>query len=231
MKFFTRKFDRIILWALTAAVCGSVFYTCAAAGEVRRAMAPAEQKVVAIDPGHGGWDPGKSGTSGEDEKDINLSISLLLGKYLQLGGAEVVYTRTEDEALGSKKRSDMDSRKEIIDGCGADILICIHQNAFTSSGVKGAQVFYYGKSEDGRALAEAIQKSLVENVDPKNTRAAKSNTSYYILKNTHVPAAIVECGFLSNPGEEAKLNSEEYQEKLAWAIYIGIIDYFSVDKP
>ena len=190
-------------------------------------MAPVEKKVIVLDAGHGGWDPGKAGTNGLNEKDINLKIVEKLQKYLEQSGAVVLVTRNTDEALDSKKKGDMLNRKNIIDESKADIMVSIHQNSFPQARVKGAQVFYFGESNNGRQLAESIQKSLIDNLDKNNTRQAKSNTDYYILKKTEIPSAIVECGFLSNSGEEALLNDDEYQETVAWSVYIGIIDYFS----
>ena len=120
----------------------------------------------------------------------------------------------------------MNARREIIDSSHGDILISIHQNAFPRPGVWGAQVFYYNSSKEGVNLANIIQNRLRENINPENKREAKANTDYYILKQTSIPAVIVECGFLSNPQEEALLNTEEYREKIAWSIYEGITEYF-----
>lgn len=193
-------------------------------------MLPVDQKVVILDAGHGGWDPGKIGTGGDDEKNINLIVMEKLQQYLEQGGATVFVTRATDEALGQAKRSDMAERKKIANENSGDILVSIHQNAFPSSGVKGAQVFYHKSSENGKKLAELVQESLKANVNSENKRQAKQNSDYYILRTTEIPAVIVECGFLSNPGEEALLNDGAYQDKLAWAIYLGIIEYFSEDE-
>lgn len=106
-----------------------------------------------------------------------------------------------------------------------DAVISIHQNSYTDSTAKGAQVFYYSESKEGKKLAEVLQKSLIENADPENHRMAKANTSYYILKNTSAPTVIVECGFLSNPEEERLLNTAQYQEKLVDALQKGICEY------
>jgi N-acetylmuramoyl-L-alanine amidase len=196
-------------------------------GKSAHVMLPVDQKVIILDAGHGGWDPGKTGTSGEDEKNINLAVMEKLQQYLEQGGATVFITRATDEALGSKKGADMAERKKIANESDGDILVSIHQNAFPSSGAKGAQVFYHKSSEQGKRLAEIIQEKLIINVDAENKRLAKENKDYYILRTTEIPAIIVECGFLSNPTEEKLLNDEEYQTKLAWAIYLGIADYFS----
>ncbi|MEA4815735.1 MAG: N-acetylmuramoyl-L-alanine amidase CwlD [Lachnospiraceae bacterium] len=192
----------------------------------RTVFSSVDKKVIVIDAGHGGYDPGKSGKIGEDEKDINLKISGYLTEYLEQGGAVVVLTRNEDTALGSAKKEDMKQRKNIVNESDADIMISIHQNAFTSSVVKGAQVFYHESSEKGKLLSECVQKRLVEKLDPSNKRQAKQNKNYYVLRTTEIPAAIIECGFLSNAEEEKLLNDEEYQQNVAWAIYIGILDYF-----
>ncbi|MCI8342011.1 MAG: N-acetylmuramoyl-L-alanine amidase [Firmicutes bacterium] len=190
-------------------------------------MLPLGHKTVVIDVGHGGFDPGKTGSTGKNEKDINLAIALKLQSHLEQSGATVIISRVSDEALGNSKRDDMRQRKEIANSADGDILLSIHQNSFTSPNAKGAQVFYYSGSEEGEALASEIQNSLKTYADPNNSRQIKANNDYYILKKPKMAAALVECGFLSNPNEEALLNSEEYQEKIAWALYIGISNYLT----
>lgn len=196
-------------------------------------LAPDNMEItVIIDSGHGGSDPGKVGLHGEKEKEINLSIAKKLQRNLEHQGIRVVMTRTDDNGLYSegsanKKRDDMDKRVEIMNTSGAALAVSIHQNSFTDGRYKGAQVFYYETSEKGEALAQTVQKSLIENADRENTRQAKANTSYYLLKKSEIPAVIVECGFLSNEAEAAKLTDEIYQEKIAWAIHIGIMRYLT----
>ena len=162
-----------------------------------------------------------------NEKDINMDIAEKLCLFLEEAGADVYFTRNSDEALGETKSEDMKKRISIVDESNADIMISIHQNAYTSASIKGAQTFYYKDSDGGKALAENIQESLVSALDEKNKRTAKENTSYYIIKNTKIPSVIIECGFLSNPDEEQKLNTEEYRLKTAWAIFDGIREYFN----
>lgn len=193
-------------------------------------MLPIDSKVVILDAGHGGWDPCKTGTKGDNEKNINLQITQKLKQYLEQGGAIVYVTRDTDEALGAKKQEDMKERKKIANESQGDIFVSIHQNAFPKGSAKGAQVFYHKQSEEGKKLAEEIQKSLKKYVNSENTREIKENTNYYILKKTELPSALVECGFLSNLEEEQKLNTQEYQEKIAWAIYIGIMNYFDIES-
>ena len=139
-------------------------------------------------------------------------------------------TRTDDRNLAdangtNEKTSDMKNRVAKMDSEQPDAVISIHQNSYTDSTAKGAQVFYYSESKEGKKLAEVLQKSLIENADPENHRMAKANTSYYILKNTSAPTVIVECGFLSNPEEERLLNTAQYQEKLVDALQKGICEY------
>ena len=175
-------------------------------GKAENAMFPMLKAVIVLDAGHGGWDPGKTGTNGVNEKELNLAVTEKLAEYLEMGGAEVILTRPSDEALGNGKQTDMAERKRIANESGADILVSIHQNAFPSAKVKGAQVFYHNSSEKGKVLAECVQENLKKRVDGSNHRQAKANDSYYILRTTEIPAVIVECGFLSNHEEEKMLN-------------------------
>lgn len=193
------------------------------------ATMPVEDKNIVIDAGHGGWDPGKVRADGIKEKDVNLEISKKLQQYLEQGGAFVLTTRTDDSALSEKKRVDLKARKEIAADENVDMFISVHQNSFPKSSVKGAQVFYYSKSEESKLLAEKIQSRIKEVADSQNERVAKPNSEYYLLKQSKIPSVIVECGFLSNDDENAKLHDEEYQSRIAWAIYMGIMDYFSKD--
>ena len=206
-------------------ILGSLCYTIFCGG-AENTMASLRDTVIVLDAGHGGWDPGKTGTNGANEKELNLLVTEKLAEYLEKGGAKVILTRSTDEALGSGKKTDMAERKRIINESGGDALISIHQNAFPSAEAKGAQVFYHSSSEKGKLLAECLQGNLRNRVDGSNNRQAKENTTYYILRTTEMPAVIVECGFLSNSEEEKLLNDRDYQQKLAWAIYSGILDYF-----
>lgn len=191
-----------------------------------------KKSCVVIDAGHGGEDPGKVGINGAKEKDINLEIAMQVKKYLEANDVKVVMTRETDEGLyqagtAHKKVQDMKNRIAMIDEAEPDITVSIHQNSYPEEYVHGAQVFYYEGSPHGKELAEVLQKQLVERVDPENKRQVKANDSYYLLKKTSVPIVIVECGFLSNSAEAQKLSSEEYQERIAWAIHMGILQYLN----
>lgn len=187
---------------------------------------------VVIDAGHGGADPGKVGINGSLEKDINLQICMRLKSLLEAQDIEVVMTRTDEEGLydenaANKKVQDMKRRIAIIEEAQPEIVVSVHQNSYHEENIHGAQVFYYNGSATGKRLAELIQKRFVVNVDSENKREAKGNDSYYLLKKTSRPIVIVECGFLSNQKEAEKLNSKEYQEKAAWAIHMGILQYLN----
>lgn len=188
-----------------------------------------EKKLIVIDAGHGGADPGKVGVNGALEKDINLSIAGKLKKILETQGIEVKMVREEDKMLSdaseeNKKREDMKARVELINHSVPELVVSIHQNSYSDAGAKGAQVFYHAESVEGKAAAEIMQKSLLE-MDPDNHRQAKGNNDYYLLKHTEVPVIIVECGFLSNPQEAELLIKEEYQNKLADVMSKGIVTY------
>lgn len=188
--------------------------------------------TIVLDAGHGGYDPGKVGVNGALEKDINLSISSKLKVLLEKKGFIVVMTRTTDEALCSdeasyNKSADMKGRVKIIEEAKADITVSIHQNSFTSSSSKGAQVFYYDASEKSRQLADTIQEMMKELLDDGNKRTAKANSTYYLLRKTTCPIVIVECGFLSNTDEANLLMDEAYQNKVAEAVYEGILKYYN----
>ena len=186
------------------------------------------KKVILIDAGHGGWDPGMISKEIVLEKNINLQISAKLQSILEQSGAFVINTRVQDEALGDRKNSDLRSRRDIANTGRADIMISIHQNSFQNINVSGAQVFYYTHSDESKRLAECIQGELRNFVQASNQRESKANSSYYVLKETTIPAVIVECGFLSNPLECQNLQDPKYQEKIAWAIYLGILKYFGI---
>lgn len=190
------------------------------------------QLVIVIDPGHGGRDPGKVGVNDILEKDINLSIAFKLKNLLELNDIKVIMTREEDNGLyaetdRNKKNADLNKRIEIVHSSEADLAISIHQNSYTEEYVRGAQVFYHKQSEEGKRLAELLQEQLKETLADGNHRKAKSNNDYYMLRKTQCPLVIVECGYMSNYQESALLADDDYQEKLAWAIHLGIMRFIN----
>lgn len=187
----------------------------------------AGSRVIVIDSGHGGDDPGKIGINQAKEKDVNLKIAQKVKKRLKKEGWKVVMTREKDMMLGdadkgNRKIHDMKARVELINKTSPAMAVSIHQNSYEDAKVHGAQVFYYSHSEEGKRMAETMQKSLLT-ADEANTRQAKANDTYYLLRRTEVPTIIVECGFLSNPEEAKKLTDISYQKALAEAITSGII--------
>lgn len=189
-------------------------------------------KIVLIDPGHGGSDPGKIGVNDALEKDINLQIAKLLTGYLRANGYTVIMSRTTDCMLATpdssnKKTADLNARITLMEQTNADFAISIHQNSYPDSSVHGAQCFYYQNSEEGSRLADRLQNALIKIADPDNHRVAKANDSYYIMKNSTCPVIIIECGFLSNYEEAELLCDENYQRKLAFAITSGVNDYLN----
>lgn len=181
----------------------------------------AGKDIVVIDAGHGGHDPGKVGVNDALEKDINLQIAQKVKKHLEKNGIQVIMTR-EDDVMEDTKLEDMKKRVALINEIKPAITVSIHQNSYSDASVKGAQVFYYAGSEVSKGAASLMQEEM-RKVDTENTRQIKSNSDFYMLKKTEVPTIIVECGFLSNPGEAEKLTSEEYQEEMAQAICNGIM--------
>ena len=192
-------------------------------------------KLILIDPGHGEDDPGMIGADGLEEKGINLAISLLLKSELETRGYSVVMTRETDKGLydasaNNKKAQDMQRRIAMIGEKSPVLSVSIHQNSYPDPAIKGAQVFYYTSSVEGKQLAKRLQERLVKGLDPQNHRQAKANDSYYLLKKTACPIVIVECGFLSNPQEEALLTDSVYQERVAWNIFMGIMQELKMKK-
>lgn len=188
------------------------------------------EKVIVVDPGHGGFDPGKIGVNNALEKDINLAVSLKLKELLEKQGYEIVLTREADEALHAEgengsKQEDMKRRVDVINEAKAVLAVSIHQNSFTQESSHGAQVFYHPQSEEGKKLALVMQETIKEMIADDNHREAKSNDSYYILRKTEGLVIIIECGFLSNYKEAELLITEDYQNKMAEAICAGLVKY------
>lgn len=213
-----------IILLLSAVLIGKTMSVVVSSGQVEKETM---KKSVVIDAGHGGSDPGKIGVNKSLEKDINLQIALQVKEKLEKNKIKVVMTREDGESLSSTdatnhKADDMKKRVKIINESDASIAVSIHQNSYSSEEVKGAQVFYYTHSEEGKKMAEIMQENF-RLANPANKRQAKENGTYYMLKKTKIPTIIVECGFLSNWEEAELLNSPEYQDKMAQLICDGIV--------
>ena len=190
-------------------------------------------RVIIIDAGHGGEDPGAVGVNGVYEKDLNLEIAFTLGEELKSRGYTVVYTRTEDKLLytpeenikGMRKISDLKNRCRISAEYHAPIFVSIHMNTYGASKYSGLQVYYADKNEESRILANKIQGAVKRELQHENKRTVKSGSSIYVLENASGTAVLIECGFLSNPEECEKLSEKEYQKQLSFSVICGIIEY------
>lgn len=184
-------------------------------------------KVIYLDPGHGGADPG---TIYKDiyEKDINLEICLKLQKVLEKEGAIVYLTRYGDYDLSNnsyaRKKSDLNNRAKIINESKADIYISIHLNSISSSTWRGAQVFYDDINEKNIEIANLFQEQLKN--DLKTTRKVKEISTMLMNRKITVPGILIEAGFLSNPNDRYLLRQDDYQYKLCESIKQGLIKYF-----
>ncbi len=195
---------------------------------------PVSNRVIVLDAGHGFPDEGAKGVNGTTENKINLQIVLKVQSLLEQSGAIVILTRSDENGiydldkntLRDKKVSDMKNRVKIGNNSEADIFVSVHLNKIPQSQYFGWQTFFKKNDEKSIKLARSIQKNLNESMQKENHREALSISNKYIVDNVEIPITIVECGFLSNPTEEALLKTDEYQNRIAWGIYSGIMDYF-----
>ena len=194
-----------------------------------------ENNIIVIDAGHGGEDCGAIGIDGSYEKDLNLEISCLLGEMLAEKGYTVVYTRTDDKLLyseeenikGLRKFYDLKNRCKIAKEYENSLFISIHMNSFSESKYSGLQVYFSENNGDSEKLADSIQSNVRKRCQNDNERKIKPGRDMYVLKNVNNPAVLIECGFISNLDECAKLSKKEYQKELCFSIICGIIEYKS----
>lgn len=196
---------------------------------------PISNKIIVIDPGHGGVDPGAVSKNGVKEDEINLKIALNLKRLIEQSGGIVIMTRetdkglytTKSKTLRQMKTEDLHNRKELVENSGADVFISIHLNSFIRPSYYGAQTFFKKGSKDSENFALIIQKELKNILDKDNNRQPQHRDDVFLLNEVTIPSVLVECGFLSNIKEEQLLIDETYQERIAWSIYIGVMNYFS----
>ncbi|GGE00749.1 N-acetylmuramoyl-L-alanine amidase CwlD [Paenibacillus nasutitermitis] len=199
---------------------------------------PLSGKIIAIDAGHGGIDGGAVSKQGVVEKDLNLAIALQLRDYLQQSGAIVVMTREGDYDLANegtrktsrRKTEDLLKRVQFVKDQQASMLISIHMNSIPSPKWSGAQTFFYPNHPDNSALASFIQEEIKRNLDNTERVAGKVNTVYLLKATEDIPSALVEVGFLSNPGEASRLVDTNYQKMVAASVYQGILRFASGEK-
>ena len=187
--------------------------------------------TIVIDPGHGGVDGGATSCTGVLESRFNLEISLKLRDLLHLLGYRTVMIRTDDisvytsgETIAAKKVSDLRQRVKIINQTENAILLSIHQNTFSDSRYSGPQVFYSSKGE-GEALGKKMQQSLTDALSPGSNRMAKKAEGIYLMQHIDCTGILIECGFLSNPVEEAKLRSPDYQRNLCAVVAATAVNF------
>lgn len=197
-----------------------------------------QKPIIVLDAGHGGADGGCVSVNNKCEKDINLNILLSLRDMLNIMGYETQCTRESDisihdegiQGLAKQKKSDMDNRLAIFNKFDSAIAISIHQNQFTDEKYSGAQMFYSPKVTGSEQLASIMQKQFVSKLQPENTRETKPvGDELFLLNNAKCPAVMIECGFLSNHEEAAKLEDENYQKQIAFTIFSGISEFKSTN--
>ncbi len=237
MESIIKKVNIVFTIALACVLLMSLFSDISKSTETIDATGKEQVKKikVLIDPGHGGIDQGASGSLGIGEAPLTLAISEKLMQFLEGSGFDVEMTRYEDEGLYSlksktireKKNEDLANRVKMINETEADLTVSIHLNAFPQRQYYGAHVFYQNNSMTGKIAAEILQDSLKNILDKDNKRVPQVKKDIKIMDDTEVPVILIECGFLSNAAEEKKLMSDNYQEKVAWAIYAGLLKYFN----
>lgn len=223
-----KKTGFIITIVLTL-VCASLLVANITNAYAKRKYQPLQGITIVLDAGHGGIDGGAQAGSIKEEQ-INLSIVVFLKEKLEKAGASVVLTRDGDFDLASedaknRKRDDMAKRMALINQEDTDLFLSIHLNSYPNTSVKGAQAFYEKNNEVSKVFADIIQKHLKELTDSKMT---SKTGDYYILNNANKVGSLVECGFLSNAQDRAKLVKEEYQKKLAQTLFDSIAEYFAM---
>ena len=209
---------------------------CGCVGCSRTADAPVGGDVVLIDPGHGGFDGGAVAEDGTTEKHLNLAVAMCLRDMLYVCGVPVEMTRQtdvgleEDSSVTVRERKVSDMRQRLMRYDAASLVISIHQNQFSDSRYSGTQVFYSANHPDSVVLAQAVRESVIEWVQPLNTRELKKATDgIFLLYHTATPAILVECGFLSNPQEREQLKLPAYQQQMAFAVLAGFWMYRSYE--
>lgn len=229
------EYHRRKLWIAAVAVCTVLLYYLVELPvwpAWSQWAVPLSGKVIALDAGHGGADGGAVGRNGLIEKDLNMAIALYLRDYLQEAGALVLLTREGDHDLAlpdtkgysKRKTEDLKKRAERVAQSKVDLAISIHMNSMPQSRWSGAQTFYSDANPNNERLAAIVQSAL-RDVLGNTDRVAKKIDTLYLLKNFTMPGVLIEVGFLSNPGEANLLADEQYQRKVAGAIYHGILRY------
>lgn len=234
MFFLSKKRIILLVSLLIAVVAIGIFQINLKEETIETVALPVSNKVIVIDAGHGNPDGGAVSANGISEAEINLKIALKLQNLLEQSGATVILTRSDENGIydtnktniKDKKISDIKNRVKIGNSSSADIFVSIHLNKISQNQYSGWQTFFKKGCDKGEKLATSIQENLNKTIEKENNRVPMKLDNVYIVKNIEIPLTIVECGFLSNEEEERKLQEDNYQDKLAWGIYNGIINYF-----
>ena len=227
-----------IYWVFSCLILSTIVFqfTSARSLQVQETVAlPVNNRTIIIDAGHRAEKTGGAvADDGTTEADINLKIALKVQKLLEQAGSNVILTRSDENGiydvdkttLRQKKVSDTKNRVKIGNESEADIFVSIHLNKIPEEQYWGWQAFFKKNDENSKKLAESLQNGLNETIQKENKRLALKIDNIYIIKHVEIPISIIECGFLSNHEEKELLETEEYQDKIAWGIYVGIMDYF-----
>ncbi|MCL6560705.1 MAG: N-acetylmuramoyl-L-alanine amidase [Firmicutes bacterium] len=191
-------------------------------------------RVIVLDPGHGGVDPGAHYKGQILEKDLVLEIAKKTGQFLTNAGAEVIMTRTDDrdlappeiKSLAERKRRDLRARVELANQAKADLFLSIHINSSRDPSKSGVEV-YYSSKPGSKDLAELIEKESLRYIGKKRLPLPGR---YFVLRETSMPAVLIEVGFISNPQEKKLLADKRYQERLGWVIFQGALHYFEQSR-
>lgn len=222
---------RIIFLCITLICSISYFSFMKTPNTVTTSSVPVSSHVVVLDAGHGYPDGGAENEQGLSESEINLKIIQKIQELLEASNCTVILTRSDENGIydsnaKKKKLSDLNNRVEIVNNSNADILVSIHLNKISQSQYYGWQSFYQKDNENSKNLASAIQANLNYSIQRENKREILPISNIYLMDNSKIPSVIVECGFLSNPDDASLLQTDEYQDTLAWGVYTGIMDYF-----
>lgn len=192
------------------------------------ALSNVKNKIITIDPGHGGSDSGAVGPNGYTEKEGAFAISQKVASILNQSGAKVVMTRDSDVDVygpNASARNELQARVDVGNNANSDIFVSVHCNAFVNPAANGTQTFYYGASYQGQRLAQSIQEKMIEANGLRDRGISTCN--FYVVKHSYMPAVLIETAFITNYDEEALLSDDEWQTTMAKAIAEGINEYFS----
>lgn len=227
MIILNKKRILFVIFAITVSIFSSINKNIIPASSI-----PVSSHIVILDAGHGLPDGGATGSDGTEEANINLNIVQKIQKLLEVSGCSVILTRSDENGIydfdaKNKKKSDLINRTQIANESEGEIFISIHLNKINITDCSGWQTFYQNNNKNSKELASYIQSNLNNTIENHKSRETLPLSGKYLMDNVKIPTVTVECGFLSNTSDLSNLKTPSYQEKLAWGIYQGIIDYFS----